>query len=124
MLVRSQDRESFVNINSVKKMDIFQKATPTGVDEVWNIDCPSVGIGSNVIGRYSTKEKAIKVLDMICNAYDRYARKCIDFRLTEGNMYQTVFDMPKDEDVVIWDNEPGITKAISELSEKMKIMEG
>lgn len=121
MLVRSQDRESFVNINSVKKMDIFQKATPTGADEVWNIDCPSVGIGSNVIGRYSTKEKAIKVLDMICNAYDRYARKCIDFRLTEGNVYQTIFEMPKDEDVVINnDSEPSITKTMSEFNEKLK----
>jgi hypothetical protein len=103
MLVRSQDRESFVNINSIKKMDIFQKATPTGFDEVWNIDCPSVGIGSNVIGRYSTKEKAIKVIDMICSAYDAYSRACINYSKTGWDLYQTVFDMPKDEDVVITD---------------------
>ena len=108
MLVRSQDRCSFVNINTIKKVDVFQYLITEDKSD-WRIDCPSVGVGSNVIGRYSTKEKAIKVLDMICDAYDRYSRACINYSKTGWDLYQTVFEMPKDEDVVITDENGVVT---------------
>lgn len=98
MLVRSQDRCSFVNINTIKKMGVFQYLITEDKSD-WRIECPSAGIGSNVIGKYSTREKAIAVLDMICDAYDRYSRKYIDFKAMEDKACETTFVMPKDKDV-------------------------
>lgn len=43
------------------------------------------------LGRYSTEEKAIKVLDMICRAYESFRG---------GNVYEhSIFQMPQDSEV-------------------------
>lgn len=96
MLIRSQDRKCFVNTDNVFSTNIY------GADDEYVIDATN-NIGTETLGVYSSEEKALKVLDMICSAYDRYSRKCIDFSSTEGGLYKTIFGMPKDEDVVITD---------------------
>ena len=61
MLIRSQDKRNLCNLNSVQWIT---------ADENGNISLSIIGIENYVsIGMYSTKEKAIKVLDMIQNAY-------------------------------------------------------
>lgn len=53
----------------------------------------------SIVGRYSTRQKAIKVLDMICDAYegDKYEET-----YHEGAYdYVPVFQMPEDDEVTI-----------------------
>lgn len=56
------------------------------------------GTGSLMVGRYSTKAKAMKVLDMIQDAYERYEyEKAFKTGLT---LFET-FQMPEDSEVEV-----------------------
>lgn len=82
MIIRSQDKKS---ITTDLNMEIY-------VD-----DKKSEYVIGNVMrgryGTYSTEEKAIKVLDMICKAYENYRG---------GNVYEhSIFNMPSDEEVEV-----------------------
>lgn len=56
------------------------------------------GTGSLMVGRYSTREKALKVLDMIQEAYERYEyEKAFKTGLT---LFET-FQMPEDGSVEV-----------------------
>ena len=82
MLIRSQDKKS---ITSCLELKIIE-----GEDI-----CTS---GGKILGHYSTEEKAIKVLDMICSACDdiEYAQ----FRgSSKENFCSPIFEMPQDEEV-------------------------
>jgi len=96
MLIRSQNKLSFVNIDNIEKMNIFEYMV-TDKKCVWNIECPT-GSEDNLIGKYSTKEKALKVLDMICDNYKTL--KTFSNNVHLGDPY--VFEMPNDEDIIIW----------------------
>lgn len=59
MLIRSQDKEQLLNIDSVKTIGICERGK-----------CFAIFIDSlYFIGNYSSREKIIKVLDMIQEAY-------------------------------------------------------
>lgn len=85
MLIRSQDKKSILNLDKVMQLCVV--TPPFGTVERM-IMANGAGVGT-----YSTEEKAIKVLDMIEDAYK-------DFR--GGNIYEhSVFQMPQDEEVEV-----------------------
>lgn len=62
MLIRSQNRELLVNFNVSAGIEIEERNTKTVVT-LYITGC------SYLLGEYSTKAKAMKVLDMIQEAY-------------------------------------------------------
>lgn len=58
MLIRSQDKRMIVNFENICTVSAFPEKDS---EDIYVED----GTGSLMVGRYSTKEKAIKVLDMI-----------------------------------------------------------
>ena len=62
MLIRSQDKRMIVNFDNICTVSAFPEKDS---EDIYVED----GTGSLMIGRYSTKAKAIKVLDMIQEAY-------------------------------------------------------
>lgn len=64
MLIRSQDRETIVNIKVASAINIFEDEKFLISEESSDFSC--------TIGEYSTKKKALKVLDMIQEAYAQY----------------------------------------------------
>lgn len=74
MIIRSQDKKKLFNLEQIRKIDC--ETNSVMADDV------------SVMGIYSTEEKAIKVLDMICDA-------CRNMAFTDG----VVFQMPQDSEV-------------------------
>lgn len=62
MLIRSQNKEILVNFNVSAGIEIAEGTTKTVVTS-YTTGC------SYLLGEYSTKKKAIKVLDMLQEAY-------------------------------------------------------
>ena len=62
MLIRSQDKRMIVNFDNICTVSAFPEKDS---EDIYVED----GTGSLMIGRYSTKAKAMKVLDMIQEAY-------------------------------------------------------
>lgn len=62
MLIRSQNKEVLVNFNVSSGIEIAEGTTKTVITS-YTTGC------SYLLGEYSTKEKALKVLDMIQEAY-------------------------------------------------------
>ena len=92
MLIRSQDKMSLVkfeniviNINNINGKEIicWSQMNP-GEDEYI------------LLGHYSTKQKAMKVLDMVQDAYERYEYEKV-FK-TGLTLFET-FQMPEDSEV-------------------------
>lgn len=96
MIIRSQDKEIVLNLNQVvcfrtgkrinKECDVVALYSPFSEN-----DCGFVSLGG-----YSSKEKAIKVLDMIKAAYLNCNRESIGGGF--GFVKNTVFQMPQDEE--------------------------
>lgn len=82
MWIRSQDRKALLNVNQVL-------ISPSVDGSIYYIN-DSLGEESNVLGVYSTKEKALKVLDEIHSILDANKWDISDLRV--------VFEMPADED--------------------------
>ena len=80
MLIRSQDKETLINFNNSIVIDIMDNIKG-GVKMVCSYSCDDY-----VIGNYSTKAKAMKVLDMIQEA-------CINGHID--------FQMPEDSEVEV-----------------------
>ncbi|WP_270525771.1 hypothetical protein [Longibaculum muris] len=95
MWIRSQDKEELVKCNSVYYTEEF----------CLNEGNYLVGLCDGLIrsiGQYSTKEKALKVLDMIQN-YFEINKKCI-FQQHDDEWYcfnEDVFQMPQDDEVIV-----------------------
>ena len=91
MLIRSQDKEILINFNnspSIKIMEANRGAM---------IICSDT-YETFVIGYYSEKAKAMKVLDMVQEAYERYEyEKTFKTGLT---LFET-FQMPEDSEVEV-----------------------
>lgn len=62
MLIRSQDKRMIVNFENICTVSAFPEKDS---EDIYVED----GTGSLMVGRYSAKEKAMKVLDMIQEAY-------------------------------------------------------
>lgn len=65
MLIRSQDKRMIVNFDNICTVSAFPEKDS---EDIYVED----GTGSLMVGRYSTKAKAMKVLDMIQEAYEEY----------------------------------------------------
>lgn len=89
MLIRSQDKKILANLNNMQSIFI-EKSKEKYI----------VSLSVRKLGEYSTEEKAIKVLDMICSACDaiEYAK----FRgSSKENFCSPIFEMPQDEEVKV-----------------------
>ena len=62
MLIRSQDKRMIVNFENICTISAFPEKDS---EDIYVED----GTGSLMVGRYSTKTKVMKVLDMIQEAY-------------------------------------------------------
>ena len=62
MLIRSQDKRMIVNFDNICTVSAFPERDS---EDIYVED----GTGSLMVGRYSAQEKAMKVLDMIQEAY-------------------------------------------------------
>ena len=91
MLIRSQDKELLVNFNVSDGIKIEERNAKTVVTS-YITGC------SYLLGEYSTKAKAMKVLDMIQDAYERYEYEKV-FK-TGLTLFET-FQMPADSEVVV-----------------------
>ena len=86
MLIRSQNKEILVNFNVSAGIEIEERNTKTVVTS-YITGC------SYLLGEYSTKEKAMKVLDMIQEAYERYEyEKVFKTGLTLFETFQMIED--------------------------------
>ena len=89
MLIRSQNKELLVNFNVSAGIEIEERNTKTVVTS-YITGC------SYLLGEYSTKEKALKVLDMIQDAYEIYEYEKV-FK-TGLTLFET-FQMLEDSEV-------------------------
>lgn len=89
MWIRSQDRKILTEIHNLDIDDINQ---------IW--DC------SSLLGKYSSEEKALKVLDEIQTSIMTEHQFRIDelncTRNYFGKEYKEIYQMPQDEDVEVW----------------------
>ena len=65
MLIRSQDKSRLISLNNTRELRFWECAQGFNITDCV---CP--------IGHYSTKAKAMKVLDMIQEAYEEYKITC------------------------------------------------
>ena len=65
MLIRSQDKSRLINLDNTRELRFWECAQGFNITDCV---CP--------IGHYSTKAKAMKVLDMIQEAYEEYKITC------------------------------------------------
>lgn len=91
MLIRSQNRELLINFNNAPAIGIMEvkgdaKITCSDTNETLDI------------GSYSTKAKAMKVLDMIQEAYERYE---YEKAFKTGLALFETFQMPEDSEVEV-----------------------
>ena len=98
MIIRSQDKESIINFDAVDTLRLSRISEVGVIQEEYQT---SILYDANdtfgVLGTYSTEEKAIKVLDMIQNKYLNCNRESMAGCF--GFVKNTVFQMPKDEEV-------------------------
>lgn len=69
MLIRSQDKEKIINMTATNRIY---------VEEVYraNGNLFDISTDETILGHYSTKAKAMKVLDMIQEDYEEYKITC------------------------------------------------
>lgn len=91
MLIRSQDKRMIVNFDNICTVSAFPEKDS---EDIYVED----GTGSLMVGRYSTKAKAMKVLDMIQEAYCKFMSVKND---DAWSGKESVFYMPEDSEVGI-----------------------
>ena len=87
MIIRSQDKR---NLTTDINLKIHVNTNEGSIFRIYN---QTVG----VIGVYTTEEKAIKVLNSICDEY-QYCEKC-KCNGTGGRQPEFVFQMPQDNEI-------------------------
>lgn len=97
MLIRSQNKEVLVNFNVSAGIEIAEGTTKTVVTS-YITGC------SYLLGEYSTKAKAMKVLDMIQEAYSEY-QIMLNFSVSYLHEFKektdgfAIFQTPEDSEV-------------------------
>ena len=91
MLIRSQNKEVLVNFDMSAGIEIAEGTTKTVITS-YITGC------SYLLGEYSTKAKAMKVLDMIQKCYEGYE---IERIYKEGIFKIETFQMPEDSEVEV-----------------------
>ena len=93
MLIRSQDKTALVKFENI----VINLKLPESLRVIcWSLQDAQRSGGYFVLGEYSTKAKAMKVLDMIQEAY------CNFMAVRNGDMWcgkDSVFQMPEDSEV-------------------------
>ena len=85
MLIRSQDKRMIANFDNICTISAFPEKDS---EDIYVED----GTGSLMVGRYSTKAKAMKVLDMIQDAYMEYKSGEIVGNGLAGSAYTGSYD--------------------------------
>lgn len=91
MLIRSQDKRMIVNFDNICTVSAFPEKDS---EDIYVED----GTGSLMVGRYSTKAKAMKVLNMIQEAYCKFMSVKND-DAWDGK--ESAFYMPEDSEVEV-----------------------
>ena len=86
MLIRSQDKEALINVDSFEAISLKRD------DEKIFLKAYAVGCNA-ILGEYSTKEKAMKVLDMIQDASMEYKSGEIVGNGLAGSAYTGSYDI-------------------------------
>ena len=86
MLIRSQDKKTLFNFNSTQFFNVGEHRKGAMI----------YANNLHPAGEYSTKEKALKVLDMIQETYEKYEYEKV-FK-TGITLFET-FQMPEDSEV-------------------------
>lgn len=99
MLIRSQDKKNLIPIMPIGITEIVRSSRGE-INKVDGYAIYSYDNANTILGNYSTEEKAIKVLDMIEDAYN----KCFAFSMGNDGYYHEareskVFQMPQDSEV-------------------------
>lgn len=93
MLIRTQNKKGIVNLDNIDTIDTHDKQvryfSGGGIDTM------------GLLGTYSTEEKAIKVLDMICEEYARNQAYIDTGKKLAFVPIKMVFQMPQDEEVEV-----------------------
>lgn len=96
--IRSQNKELLVSADHVYYNHLF----------LTNVENHYVNYNGKILGRYSTKEKALKVLDMIQNEIRKPYKTCSKSENFIGVINQTienysdkVLQMPQDDEVEV-----------------------
>ena len=101
MLIRSQDKRMLCPLKPMCVHPLIKNEKVYGrIIEKYQIHI-CIGAEYGIIAEYSTEEKAIKVLDMICEKYQEpiCENEIEDYvKLTYKNI---IFQMPKDEEVKV-----------------------
>ena len=90
MIIRSQNKKSIINLDSVDTIETR--------DNQIRYFCGGGMETMGVLGKYSTEEKAIKVLDMIQSAYCR-TEDVKSGAVQAQKQDSFCFDMPQDSEV-------------------------
>lgn len=96
MLIRSQDKEVLVAFENLLNIEVSGGVISTRVDNGW----------SCLLGEYSAKAKALKVLDMIQEAYSEY-QIMLNFSVSYLHEFKektdgfAIFQMPEDSKVEV-----------------------
>lgn len=97
MWLISQNKDVLVNVNDICFYEVNKDS-----EIIYQFRCYGYGDDYYILGEYSTKEKAMKVMDMIKNAitgtrfeFTDIVRDCD----LAGIEIHNVFNMPKDEEV-------------------------
>lgn len=88
MLIRSQDKRMIVNFDNICTISSFPEKDS---EDIYVED----GTGSLMVGRYSTKAKAMKVLDMIQGAYMDFEAAKITSTGLAAAAYTGSYDNPE-----------------------------
>ena len=91
MLIRSQDKEMIINMTVINHIYVEEAYRPNG-------NLFDVSTDETILGHYSTKAKAMKVLDMIQEAYCKFMSVKND---DAWSGKESVFYMPEDSEVEI-----------------------
>lgn len=95
MLIRTQDKNRLINLNHIQYFDVNDGELRAAIIE------SDVFM---ILGKYSTEEKALDILDKIQDAYKRQER-VNQFPIEGYGLYESgyvgceVFQMPQDEEV-------------------------
>lgn len=95
MLIRSQDKTALVKFENI----VISTELPDSLKVIcWSLQDTQRNGGYFILGKYSTKEKAMKVLDMIQEAYCKFMSVKND-DAWDGK--ESVFYIPADSEVEI-----------------------
>ena len=95
MLIRSQDKTALVKFENI----VVNLKLPDSLNVIcWSLQDAQRSGGYFILGKYSTKEKAIKVLDMIQDAYCKFMSVIND---DAWGGKESAFYMPEDSEVEV-----------------------